>query len=193
MSASARQLWLVFTSPSAPPPHPPEIPLPPCPPPSQPIELFRFMEPLRDFRAGKITPAMVGSPGWSSVGRYPWRRANTNMHGMFNRRHGTVGTTRRVQEARGNAVRFHSRWLRHGHVPLRWGSGRARLFRFRRRRLRFELRWACVYGSRWAGRQHLVLLPHVGIAAGAPHTRAHGPRYTTPAQRRRHWFVEQDR
>lgn len=91
MSASARQLWLVFTSPSAPPPHPPEIPLPPCPPPSQPIELFRFMEPLRDFRAGKITPAMVGSPGWSSVGRYPWRRANTNMHGMFNRRTGPSG------------------------------------------------------------------------------------------------------
>ena len=28
------------------------------------------------------------SAGWSSAGAYPWRRANTNMHGMSNRRTG---------------------------------------------------------------------------------------------------------
>lgn len=70
--------------PAAPPPSPPLLPMPPQMPPSQPVTAFNFME-------RPMTGTIDKAVGWSTDGRYVWRRANTNMHGMLNRRTGPSG------------------------------------------------------------------------------------------------------
>ena len=79
-----------YSWPERPPPLPmlpPLSPSPPMPPPLAPTVSFVFGEPILE------------TPGWHTaidrgvtvLGQYPWRQANTNMHGMANRRTGPSG------------------------------------------------------------------------------------------------------
>ena len=67
----------------SPPAWPPLPPAPPSAPPPTPEGHYDFY--------GKYDGLLERTEGWHNTGEYPWRKANTDMHGLANRRTGPSG------------------------------------------------------------------------------------------------------